>query len=407
MSAYLVVGGGLAGAKTVEALRAQGADGPVTLLCEEQRLPYERPPLSKDYLAGNSTPDDFTVHTGQWYDEHDVDVQLGVRADEVNTGSHEVVLSDGSVLGYDKLVLATGSRPRRLRVPGTDARGVHFLRRVGDTERLRNSWDSASGVVVIGGGWIGLEAAAVARQRGLPVTVVEAASAPLLGPLGPRMAPVFAELHREAGVDLRTDATVEEITTNNGVVTGVRLGDGEIPGDCVLVAVGARPETRLAERAGLDVDDGVLVDAHLTSSDPDVLAVGDIANVQHPMLGTRVRVEHWDSALNQPAVAAANALGERTDYTDLPFFFSDQYDLGMEYRGHVPPGATHEVVVRGSERDREFVAFWLDSAGRVLAGMNINVWDAGDAVERLIRSGRGVSPEELADPAVDLDGLAG
>ncbi|QGK72493.1 NAD(P)/FAD-dependent oxidoreductase [Allosaccharopolyspora coralli] len=407
MPAYLVIGGGLAGAKTAEALRARGVDGPVILLCEEQRLPYERPPLSKDYLAGNGTPDDFTVHTGQWYDEHDVDVQLGVRADAVNTGSHEVVLADGSVLGYDKLVLATGSRPRRLHVPGTDARGVHFLRRVADTDRLRSSWDSASAVVVIGGGWIGLEAAAVARGRGLPVTVVEAASAPLLGPLGPRMASVFAELHRDHGVDLRTDATVEEIITDDGAVTGVRLGDGEVSADCVLVAVGARPETLLAERAGLDVEDGVLVDAHLTTSDPDVLAVGDIANVQHPVLGTRVRVEHWATALNQPAVAAANALGDRTEYTDLPFFFSDQYDLGMEYRGHVPPGAAYEVVVRGAERAREFVAFWQDSTSRVLAGMNVNVWDAGEAVERLIRSGKPVPAETLADPEVDLDGLAG
>jgi 3-phenylpropionate/trans-cinnamate dioxygenase ferredoxin reductase component len=281
---------------------------------------------------------------------------------------------------------------------------VYHLRDLEHADDLRAAVDTARGLVVIGGGWIGLEVAAVARQRGVEVTVVEAAALPLLGALGPELAAVFADLHREHGVDLRVGARLEEITTAGGVATGVRLADGTtLPADAVLVGVGAEPNVELADRAGLAVDNGVLVDAALRTSDPDIVAVGDIANAQHPVLGGRVRVEHWATALNQPTMAATTMLGRPASYAELPYFFTDQYDLGMEYLGHAPAGSYHRVVVRGDTARREFVAFWLDAQDRVLAGMNVNIWDVTDTIKSMILAGQPVDADRLADPDVPMD----
>lgn len=400
---FVIAGGGLAGAKIAEALRAKDFDGTVVLLSEEEHLPYERPPLSKEYFAGKKTLPEFTVHHGDWYRDHHVDLRLGTTMTALDPGRHQVTLPDGSTLGYDKLALATGSRARRLPIPGADAADVHYLRTLDESDALLAALGAASAprLVIIGAGWIGLEIAAGARGRGADVTVVEAAELPLLAALGPEMGAVFADLHRAHGVELRFRATVDEITTTGGRATGVRLGDGStLPADAVLVAVGAQPNTELAAQAGLAVDGGVLVDAALVTSDPDVVAVGDIAAQQHPTLGVRVRVEHWANALNQPAVAAASMLGQRAEYTNLPYFFTDQYDLGMEYTGHAPSYA--HVVVRGDTAAREFIAFYLDADNRVLAGMNVNIWDVTDAIQVLVNSGAPVDPDKLADASIAL-----
>ncbi|TQF73378.1 NAD(P)/FAD-dependent oxidoreductase [Rhodococcus spelaei] len=400
---FVIVGGGLAGAKVAEGLRDRDFDGEIVLLSEEDHLPYERPPLSKEHLAGTKSLPDFTVHHGDWYRDHHVDLRLGTTATALDAAAHRVTLPDGSTLGYDKLALATGSRSRRPPIPGSDAEGVHYLRTVDESDALLAALTPGSRLVVIGAGWIGMEVAAAARGHDVTVTVVEAAELPLLGSLGPEMGTVFAELHREHGVDLRVSATVEEITTEAGRATGVRLGTGDVlAADAVLVAVGAAPNVELAQQAGLAVDGGVLVDARLVSSDPDIVAVGDIAAQQHPVLGARIRVEHWANALNQPAVAASTMLGGSEEYTNLPYFFTDQYDLGMEYVGHAPPGSYVRVVVRGDAIRREFVAFWLDVDHRVLAGMNVNVWDVTDAVKSLVASKVPVDPAALSDPAVPL-----
>ncbi|GDY31113.1 NAD(P)/FAD-dependent oxidoreductase [Gandjariella thermophila] len=401
---FVIVGGGLAGAKAAEALREQGFDGPLVLVGQESHLPYERPPLSKDFLAGKVTREEFTVHPETWYQEHDVELRLGAPATALHRDSHEVDLADGGRLGYGKLLLATGSRPRRLPVAGADAEGVHYLRDLEHAAALRAALDTAQRLVVIGGGWIGLEVAAVARERGVEVTVIEAAHLPLLGALGPELATVFAHLHRDHGVDLRLDTHLAEITTTGGVATGVRLADGTtLPADAVLVGIGAAPNVGLADRAGLAVSDGVLTDASLRTSDPDICAVGDIANAKHPVLGIRVRVEHWATALHQPATAATTMLGGPASYQELPYFFTDQYDLGMEYLGHAPAGHYDRVVVRGDTASREFIAFWLDARDRVLAGMNVNVWDVTDAVKALILAGRPVDTKRLADPDTPLE----
>ena len=396
----VVVGGGLAGAKAVEALRDEGFDGSLTLIGDESHLPYERPPLSKGYLAGNDDRASMDVHDQDWYAEHKVDLLLGTAATAVDTIAKEVELVDGRRIGYDQLLLATGSRARTLPLPGAGAHGVLTLRHVEDSDTISDAFSAGGRMAVIGGGWIGMETAANARDKGVEVTVIEAADLPLSMVLGPELAQVFLDLHREHGVEFQLGAGVEEITVTDGKATGVRLADGtHVPADTVLVGIGAQPNLGLAESAGLEIGSGVLVDASLRTSDPDIWAIGDIAEEDHPFLGGRIRVEHWANALNQPAVAARAMLGQDATYDELPYFFTDQYDLGMEYVGHAPPGSYARVVTRGDLDGREFIAFWLDSDDRVLAGMNVNVWDVVDDIKALILSKQPVDVDRLTDPA--------
>jgi 3-phenylpropionate/trans-cinnamate dioxygenase ferredoxin reductase component len=401
-STFAIVGGGLAGAKAAEALRDKDFDGHVVLFAAEEHLPYERPPLSKEYLAGKKNLDDFTTASSAWYRDHHVELQLGTEITAVDPNAHTVELPDGSTVHYDKLLLATGSRPRRPSIPGADASNVHYLRTIEDAATLNSSLVEGTSLAVVGAGWIGLEVAAGARERGVAVTVVEATEVPLQTSLGRELGEVFAKLHRDHGVDLRLGATVDEVTTSDGRTTGLKLGDGStVAADHVLVAVGAAPNTALAEQAGLATDHGgVLVDSSLRTSDPDIFAVGDIAAAEHPLFGVRIRTEHWANALKQPAVAAAGMLGKPTEYTELPYFFTDQYDLGMEYVGHAPN--YERVVFRGDVDGREFVAFWLDGDNRVLAGMNVNIWEGLDDIKSLISSREPVDPARLADPAYPL-----
>jgi NADPH-dependent 2,4-dienoyl-CoA reductase/sulfur reductase-like enzyme len=397
-SRVVVVGGGLAGAKSVEALRNAGFDGAVTLVTEEVELPYERPPLSKSYLLGTSSFDKAVVLSDEWYRDQDVDLRLGDRAEAVDLAARRVTLASGATATYDRLILATGSTPRRLAVPGAQASGVFYLRTHRDADALRACLGPTSRLVIIGGGWIGLEVAAAARQAGTAVTVLEVADLPLAGVLGHQLARSFADLHRDHGVDLRTGARLDAILTDaTGAAAAVRLADGTvIEATAVVVGIGVQPRVELAARAGLAVDNGVLVNAALISSDRHVAAVGDIAAHAHPLLQTRIRVEHWAAALNQPATAVAALLGREAQYDLLPYFYTDQYDLGMEYVGHAPPGSYTDVVVRGDLDGRCFVAFWLRD-NRILAGMAVNVWDAIDDVKALIRTRGTVDPTRLTD----------
>ncbi|HEX2284097.1 MAG TPA: FAD-dependent oxidoreductase, partial [Mycobacterium sp.] len=352
-STFVIVGGGLAGAKAAEALRDKDFDGHVVMFAAEEHLPYERPPLSKEYLAGKKSLDDFTVDPAAWYRDHHIELQLGTEVSAVDPKAHTVSLPDGSTVRYDKLLLATGSYPRRPPIPGADADGVHYLRTIDDANALNSVLAEGSSLAIVGAGGIGLEVAAGARERGVNVTVVEMADVPLMNALGRELGEVFANLHRDHDVDLRLSATVDEITTSAGKATGLKLGDGStVDADAVLAAVGAAPNTALAEHAGLAMGDGgVLVDPSLCTSDPDIYAVGDIAAAEHPLFGTRIRTEHWANALKQPAVAAAAMLGKPAEYTELPYFFTDQYDLGMEYVGHAPD--YKRVVLRGDVTGRE------------------------------------------------------
>jgi 3-phenylpropionate/trans-cinnamate dioxygenase ferredoxin reductase subunit len=398
----VVVGGGLAGGKTVEQLRAAGYDGPLVLFGAEPHLPYERPPLSKSYLMGESARDEVFVHDAAWYAEHDVELALGEQVSSIDLTAHQVRTATGRVQGYATLVLATGSEPRRLDLPELDAAHVGrvlTLRTLDDSEALRTWLRPGVRLVVVGRGWIGLETASAARKAGAHVTVLEMDPLPLQRVLGSRVAEAFAAKHRSEGVDLRTEVTVAGVVPD-GEGLRVDLAGGEsVAGDVVLVGVGIRPRTELAEAAGLDVDNGVVVDGQLRTSDPDVFAVGDVANAPYPALGRRLRVEHWACALNQPEVAAKAIAGSDATWELLPYFFTDQYDWGMEYHGFADPGS-QRVVVRGDPAGGEFVAAWLDGEGTVTAAMHVNQWDDGDAVKALV--GTTLDVDRFTDTSASL-----
>ncbi|MEV6959427.1 FAD-dependent oxidoreductase [Streptomyces sp. NPDC051207] len=414
---FVIVGGGLAGAKAAETLRAEGFTGRVILICDERDHPYERPSLSKGFLLGREERDSVFVHEPAWYARHDIELHLGQTVDAVDRAAKTVRFGeDGTVVQYDKLLLATGAEPRRLDIPGTGLAGVHHLRRLAHAERLKRVLATLGRdnghLVIAGGGWIGLEVAAAAREYGAEVTVVEPSPTPLHDVLGPELGEVFTELHREHGVRFHFGARLTEIVGQDGMVLAARTDDGEEhPAHDVLAAIGAAPRTALAEAAGLEVADrahggGVVVDERLRTSDPDIHAAGDVASFPHGLFGTRLRVEHWANALNGGPAAARAMLGQDVAYDRVPYFFSDQYDLGMEYSGWAPPGSYDEVVIRGDAGKREFIAFWVKE-GRVLAGMNVNVWDVTDPIQRLIRGGAPVDTEALSAPHVPLESLAG
>jgi 3-phenylpropionate/trans-cinnamate dioxygenase ferredoxin reductase component len=411
---FVIVGGGLAGAKAAETLRAEGFSGRVILICDERDHPYERPPLSKGYLLGKEERDSVFVHEPAWYANHDIELHLGQTVVTVDRAGHTVRFGDGTVLRYDKLLLATGAEPRRLDIPGTDLAGVHHLRRLAHAERLKGVLTSLGRdnghLVIAGAGWIGLEVAAAAREYGAEVTIIEPAPTPLHGVLGPELGNLFAELHREHGVRFAFGVKLTEIVGQDGMVLAVRTDDGEEhPAHDVLAAIGAAPRVSLAEGAGLEMADrahggGVMVDECLRTSDPDIFAAGDVAAFPHPLFEARLRVEHWANALNGGPAAARAMLGQDVVYDRVPYFFSDQYDLGMEYSGWAPPGTYDQVVIRGDAGKREFIAFWVKD-GRVLAGMNVNVWDVTDQIQRLIRSRARVDTEALSDPHTPLESL--
>ncbi|MFC4784774.1 NAD(P)/FAD-dependent oxidoreductase [Nocardioides sp. MAHUQ-72] len=397
----VVVGGGLAAGTAVTELRERGFDGEITLVADEAHPPYERPPLSKSVLLGEKEADSAVLHAESWYADHAVDLRTATHVESLDLDGHRVRAA-GESIPYDRLLLATGARPRRLAPADQSGGSVGYLRTMEDATTLRARFGDGFRLGVVGGGWIGLEAAAAARTSGAEVTVLESLELPLLRVLGPEVAGVMAELHREHGVDLRTGAQIEEIK-GNGAEVQVRLADGSTATfDHLLVGVGVQPNTELAESAGLVVENGIRTDRHLRTSHADVFAAGDVANADHPVLGRSLRVEHWDTAIQHGKVAAANLMGGSADADAMPYFFTDQYDFGMEYVGHATPEAYDRVVLRGDVEGRVFTAWWL-SGSTVLAGMQANDWDAIDDVRRLV--GSQVDPDRLADGGTRLSDL--
>jgi 3-phenylpropionate/trans-cinnamate dioxygenase ferredoxin reductase subunit len=400
---FVIVGGGLAGAKAAETLRDEGFDGRVVLLAEEPESPYERPGLSKGYLRGESPQEKLLVHPEAFYAEHDIELRTSTGATSLDLGASEVELAGGERLGYERLLLATGAAPRRLNIPGSDLAGVHYLRDVGDADSLRTALQGASRIAVIGAGWIGAEVAGSARELGVDVTMIAPESVPLERVLGEEMGAVYRDVHADHGVDLRLGSGIASFEGDERV-SAVRLADGAtIDCEVVLVGIGVAPRVELAESAGLQIDNGLPVDERLESAAPGVFAAGDIANAEHPFYGRRIRVEHWDNAGEQGKAAARNMLGRGEAYDRIPYFFSDQYDVGMEYAGHAL--SWDRIVVRGDVASREFVAFWVEGEA-VVAGMNVNIWDVNDDIQSLIRSRARVDVSRLQDPDVPLAELA-
>ena len=397
---FIIVGAGLAGAKAAEELRGRGFDGRVVLIGSEPERPYERPPLTKDYLRGESEREKAYVHEQGFYEQHEIELLADTTATAIDPGASRVTLADGRELDYDRLLLTTGAEPRRLPVPGAELDGVYYLRTLADCDALRERLESGGHVVVVGAGWIGSEFAASARQRGLEVTVIDPLALPNERIFGAEIGAFYRDVHRDHGVELVLGEGVEAFE-GEGAVGRVRSSGGRVL-DCdfAVVGIGVVPRVQLAGDAGLTIDNGILVDEKLQASAPNVFAAGDVANAWHPFYGQRIRVEHWANALHQGPTAARAMLGESVSFGRIPYFFSDQYEVGMEYSGYAT--SWDQVVFRGDRRSREFIAFWLRD-GRVVAGMNVNVWDVNEHVQALIRSRQTVDVAALTDPDTPLD----
>ena len=397
---FVIVGGGLAAGKAAQTLREEGYDGDLVVVTGEAHRPYERPPLSKDYLRGEADRSAVFTIDEDWYAQN-ADLRTGEPATGLDPSARKLTLADGSTVDYEKLLLATGSSPRPLPIPGADLQGVHLLRTVEQSDLLASSVKNAEHVAIVGDGWIGMEVAASTRQMGREVTVFGLGAQPLERVLGPEMGLVFGRLHTDHGVDLLRRTQVAKILGEDGRAVGVETDDGRrVAADVVLLAVGATPNTGLAVEAGInlrpkDLGGGVAVDGTLRTSGPEIWAAGDLASIPSVRYGRPIRVEHWQTALDTGPHAAKAMLGSEEAYDKLPYFFTDQYDLGMEYLGFVAgPDAYDEVVVSGSIESLEFVAFWT-KAGRVLAAMAVNTWDRMAEVEALIRASEPPGTEAL------------
>jgi len=407
----VIAGGGLAGATAARTLRAEGFTDPVTIVGAESHHPYLRPPLSKEYLLGKAAEDAVPVVPAGWYSENDVGLRLGARVTGIRPDTRTVELDDGTSLAYGSLLLATGATPRTLCLPGGDLAGVSTFRTLDDSRRLRSSLAAGGrNVVMIGSGWIGMELAAAAATYGNNVTLLGLEDIPLASAIGPDLGRFFRVLHEANGVSFRLPASARELTGAGGAVTGVITDSGEmLPADIVVIAVGVVPETGLAQAAGLAMDNGILTDASLRTSAPGIFAAGDVANALHPFTGQHHRSEHWSNALNGGKVAARAMLGQDAVLSSIPYFYTDQFDISMEYSGFPALAAGAEPVIRGSLADKEFIAFWQQDS-RVVAGMSVN-WPrkpqpgAQKTIKALISARTPVSAERLADGATGLDQL--
>jgi len=400
---FVIVGASLAGAKAAEALRDGGFEGRIVLLGAEDGRPYERPELSKKYLRGEADRDSLYVHEERYYEDQQIELRAGATVTRLDANARQVELEGGESIAFDAALLATGAEPRRVPIPGADLEGVLYLRTVQDSDTLRGRIEQGGKLVVVGAGWIGSEVAASARQKGMDVTLLDMTSVPLERVLGSELGAFYRDVHADNGVEFIGESGVESFE-GDGRVERVVTSDGRrIDCDFVVVGVGVAPRTQLAEEAGLRVDNGVVVDEHLRTSAPGVLAAGDVANAFHPLFRRHIRIEHWANALNQGPAAGRSMLGDEAPYERVPYFYSDQYDVGMEYSGYATEW--DEVVFRGDRGAREFIAFWMKD-GRVLAGMNVNVWDVTEPIQQMIRSKQAVDVSRLTDPAVPLEELA-
>ncbi len=399
---FVVIGAGQAGAWAVDTMRAQGFDGRIVLLGEEEHLPYERPPLSKSVLAGDDGIERTFFHDRAYYDENGIELRLGARATGIDPAERRVHLAGGATLAYDKLLLATGSRVRALSVPGSDLPGIHYLRGIDDMVAIRDALKPGARLVVVGGGYIGLEVAATARKRRCRVTVIETEDVVMSRVVAPQVGRFYADVHRRHGVEIRTRATVTRFA-GDGRAERVVCGDGtDIPADLVVVGIGIVPNTELAEAAGLVVENGIAVDEFGRTSDPHIFAAGDVANHLNPLLGRRLRLESWQNAQNQ-AIAVARAMcGDPVPYSEVPWFWSDQYDLNLQLVG--APERWDETILRGDMADRKFTVFYL-AGGTVVAANAVNNAPDIRPARKFIEEKRRVDPKRLADGEIPLKKL--
>lgn len=394
----VIVGAGQAGGVAAAALRDQGFGGAITLLGAEPRVPYQRPPLSKHYLAGQMNEPQLYLKPAAFYQERGIELRLATRVDAIDRGTRTVALSDGSTLSYTRLLLATGCRPRLPGLPGERLEGVHCLRTIADVDAIRADLAPGKRLVVIGGGYIGLEVAAIALQAGLSVVVLEMAERILGRVAGTRIAEFFTQQHRERGVDIRCAAQVQAIEGGKRAET-VRTASGALPADIVVIGVGVIPNTELAAAAGLACDNGIVVDAHCRTEDPNIFAAGDCTNHPNALFGRRLRLESVQNAVDQARAAAANLRGEARVYAELPWFWSNQYDLRLQIAGLLQD---HDrEVLRGDPAARSFSVFYLQGT-RLLAVETVNNPKEHLACRKLIGRELAAAVDRLADSAAPL-----
>lgn len=399
---FVIVGASLAGAMAAGTLREEGFDGRIVLLGAEPDIPYHRPALSKSYLSGKAELDSTHVYPADFYDEHKIELQTSTVVERVEPDSNEVVLKNGDRIKYDKLLLTTGSEPKKLPVKGADLKEVHYLRTAENSTALRERLKPGIKLAVIGSSWIGSEVAATARQRGASVALLDQKSVPLELVLGKQIGSYYDRLHKQNGVEMFFDVQVEALEGSD-VVERVRLKDGRtIDCDLVLIGIGVAPRLELAKAAGLELDSGVIVDQYLRSSVDNIFAAGDIADAQNTFLNKRIRIEHWANARAQGTLVAKNMLDKNVANDEVPYFFSEQYGIMMQYLGNT--GGSKDIVIRGSLEDDHFMAFWMDGQ-RIVVAMQVNIPDVKEQLHQLVRDRVEVDRDRLADTSVSLEDL--
>ncbi|TPV99309.1 MAG: Putidaredoxin reductase [Beijerinckiaceae bacterium] len=403
-STVAIIGGGQAGGEAATLLRQNRFEGRIVLFGEEGCLPYMRPPLSKAFLAREIGKDALVYKAAVAYEKAQVEMRLGERVEEIDPGAKKLLLNDGATFGYDQLVIATGGRARKLPVPGAGLRNIFYLRTIADVEALQPLMEAPRRLVIVGGGYVGLEAAAVAVKRGLVVTVLESAPRLLARVTAPALSEFYERIHREAGVDIRTNVTVSGFAPCQGGTCDVECANGEsFAADFVLIGIGLVPNTELAEQAGLHVDDGIVVDAASRGSDPDIYAIGDCAmHVRHGFLRRRIRLESVPNALEQARAAAASIAGRPVPEATVPWFWSDQYDLKLQMAGLSDD--YEELVIRGNMEASTFIAFYLKE-GMIIAADSVNRPGDFMAAKRLVGERKEIAPSRLADESLPLKSL--
>ena len=399
----VIAGAGHAAGQTAVSLRQGGFDGALIIVGEEAYPPYQRPPLSKKYLAGEMALERLYLRPEKFYAGHDVELRLSTRVEAIDRDAHRVTLSDGSEIGYDKLVIATGSHVRRLELPGGDLRGVNYLRTIADVQAIQGGFEPGARLAIIGAGYIGLEVAAVAVKAGLQVTVFEVADRVMARVVAPETSEFYAREHRAAGVDLRLSApAITRLEGANTVQAVVDENGDTMPVDMVVIGIGVLPTTDIAAAAGLECNNGIVVDEFCQTADADILAIGDCTNHPNALLGGRLRLESVHNAQEQAKTAAQTLLGKPVAYAQVPWFWSDQYDLKLQITGIA--SGTESRVVRGSPDERSFAVFYFDQ-GRITVVEAVNSPREFMVGKKLIAAGAKLDPAAVADPETDIKAL--
>jgi 3-phenylpropionate/trans-cinnamate dioxygenase ferredoxin reductase subunit len=404
MPTFVVIGGGHAAGQAVASLRQEGFEGEIVVIGDEPFLPYQRPPLSKQYLSGEQGLDRVYLRPEKFYEERNITLKLGVRVESLDCGAHTVVTSTGETISYDKALLCTGSRPRQLNAPGIDLEGIHYLRGIADVDGIRAEMADAKTMIIVGGGYIGLEVAAVTRTAGLEVSVLEMESRILNRVTTPTMSEFYTQLHEGRGVKILTDTAVSGFEGDGRVSAAVTATGEKLPADIVIVGIGILPNIELAEAAGLDCDNGIVVDERCATSNPDVYAAGDCTNHPNPLLNRRLRLESVPNAMEQARVAAANLLGGDKSYAAIPWFWSDQYELKLQMVGF-STNADQEVL-RGDPSSNQFARFYLEN-GVLVAADAVNSPKEFMACRQLVAKQAKVDVDKLADSEVPIKELLG